>query len=562
MVEEERFQALLAYELLDTLPERSFDRLTELAAYICETPIALVSLVDDRRQWFKSRRGLDVQETPRDIAFCHYAIQQGEILEIPDAARDERFAENPLVIGDLRIRYYCGKPLIDPAGFALGTLCVLDRVPRKLSDDQIRALELAAEEVMDQIQARRTMKKLREQERSLQEAREKAEAADRLKTRFLANVSHEIRTPLNAIVGFPALMLEDWDHFSSEEIRRNLRIVHDSGQHLLTMVNDILDISRIESNQMELDIQTFDAREFLFGVRKSMQPLLIQKGLVLTVELDDAIESITGDPFRLRQVLINLISNAIKASRGGQAIQVFAGMENEVVKISVRDEGPGIPEQVLDRIFDSFFQANSYPEKNTTGSGLGLAIAERIVHLHGGEIIVSSKPGMGSLFSFSLPTHYEPPPVPGEALLRNQASAMRHDIYILIVEDSQVNLLLMEKLLERSGFSYRSAATGEEAIRLAREEFDLVLMDITLPGMDGVEAMRRMNAEREKFRMEPLPFVSLSADAMSDSERKYMDQGFLAHEPKPVDVSGFAGRVMDYVRQRQSRASEAGRPFE
>ena len=190
-----RLKALYDYDVLDTNAEKIFDDLTQLAAQICNTPITLISLIDPHRQWFKSRVGLDAEETSRDIAFCAHAIHQKEIFEVQDTLKDKRFFDNPMVTSEPNIRFYAGTPLVNPDGYAIGTLCVIDDKPNKLTKDQRNALEVLGRSVISQMELRKNIQALKQ-------------ASDH-KTEFLSNMSHELRTPLNAIIGFSRLILDD-----------------------------------------------------------------------------------------------------------------------------------------------------------------------------------------------------------------------------------------------------------------------------------------------------------------------------------------------------------------
>jgi GAF domain-containing protein len=206
--EAERLAALRGYAVLDTGPELAFDEVTQLASRLCDTPIALVSLVDADRQWFKSRVGLAAPETPRDIAFCTHAMLEDGIFEVEDAARDPRFSDNPLVLEDPSIRFYAGAPLINPAGLALGTLCVIDRQPRRLSETQRMSLVVLGRQVIAQLELRQRIRELSQLSLELTVARDRALAGTRARDIFLANMGHELRTPLNAILGLSELLLE------------------------------------------------------------------------------------------------------------------------------------------------------------------------------------------------------------------------------------------------------------------------------------------------------------------------------------------------------------------
>lgn len=228
----QRLEALHSYEILDTGEEQVFDDLTQLAAHICGTPIALVSLIDETRQWFKSRVGLEATETSRDLAFCAHAILGRDLFMVGDALEDERFADNPLVTGGPEVRFYAGAPLVDPNGRGLGTLCVIDKVPRELTTDQVAALGALSRQVVSQMQLRKALIDQQEWSAHLLTAKREAEEANRTKSRFLAHMSHELRTPLNAIIGFSNVVrkkttLDERNTMLLERIAAN-------GTHLLT----------------------------------------------------------------------------------------------------------------------------------------------------------------------------------------------------------------------------------------------------------------------------------------------------------------------------------------
>ncbi len=319
--EAERLAELHATGILDSRPEEIYDRVTRLASWIAATPISLVSLVDADRQWFKSRVGLEASETSRDLAFCAHAIlRPSELMVVEDTHTDPRFARNPLVREAPFIRFYAGAPLVTRSGHALGTLCVIDQVPRQLDEDSTEALRTLAGLVMAQIE-------LGIVNTDLREALVGVAAASRAKSAFLATMSHEIRTPLNAIIGMSGLLLREG---LPERQERFAGIIRRSGEHLLHVVNDVLDYSRIEAGHVELDIAAIDvvavAEEVveLFGGAPG-------EGRV-TIEVDESVpRRVEADARRVRQILSNLVGNAVKFDESGPV----------VVRLGVRGRSPG-----------------------------------------------------------------------------------------------------------------------------------------------------------------------------------------------------------------------------
>ena len=312
--ESERLQALKDYEVLDTLPEMDFDDFTQIASHICGTPIALISLVDESRQWFKSRHGLDAPETPRDVAFCSHAILQDDVFVIPDSFEDERFHDNPLATGAPDVRFYAGAPLNTPTGQKIGTLCVIDNKPRSISPEQIAALEALARQVINQLELRLSKKQT-----------EKTLEAKKI---FFANMSHEIRTPLNGIIGFTDLM---FDQDLNDESKRSLEYINDCSKSLLMIVNDILDVSKIDIGKLSLEDIPFDLDLSIQGAMSVVQKQIADKGLELNLNLPEAVPAVViGDPLRVKQILINLLGNAVKfTERGSVNIEVAASKTAE-----------------------------------------------------------------------------------------------------------------------------------------------------------------------------------------------------------------------------------------
>lgn len=384
--EDARLAALENYDILDTARDQAYDDFTALAAAICGTPIAVISLVDKQRQWFKSKIGLDIDGTPRDQAFCAHAIVDNRTLIVGDASRDARFHDNPLVVGIPNIRFYAGAPLVTGDGHGLGTLCVIDRVPRTLTAQQIGALEALSRQLMTHLDLRQAMVALRE--------------AENAKKKFVAHVSHELRTPLTSIRGAVALVL-DGDPALAQDSRELLRAAHRSANRLLALVNDLLDLERVGSGELSVDKRDCDLSAALERAADTVKPIAAAAGVGLAIAAT-AIR-LHADPERLTQVVINLLANAVRFSPRGGTVTVGVEQQPRVVRITVDDQGPGVPLDFREAIFEPFKQVQGSAAHRKGGTGLGLTISHGIVQAHDGSIQVVDAPGGGARFTIELP---------------------------------------------------------------------------------------------------------------------------------------------------------------
>ena len=384
--EAERLAALRVYDILDTPDEQAYDDFTELAAQICESPISTITFVDETRQWFKSRVGLPGRGGPREYAFCAHAIVDNQFLMVPDATKDVRFNDNPLVLGDPDIRFYAGAPLVNPEGHGLGTLCVIDRKPRTLSDGQQRALQALARQLMALLELRRALRLLDE--------------AQQAKKMFVANVSHELRTPLTSIRGSLALVL-DSEPTLDPDSKQLLSAGHRNAERLLALVNDLLDLERVGSGQLSVEKRDCGLAAILDRAADTVRPIAADLGVSL--EIAPTPIQMHADPDRLMQVLINLLANAIRFSPRGGTVSVGVQQSGDRVRITIDDQGPGVPKDFRDSIFEPFKQVEGSKLHKKGGTGLGLAISKAIVHEHGGGLGVDEAPGGGARFWFELP---------------------------------------------------------------------------------------------------------------------------------------------------------------
>lgn len=426
--EVERLAALREYEILDTPPEAAFDRITALAADIFDTKIATVSLIDTKRQWFKSLVGLDSREMPRD-AFAEQIILSEGVMVVPDAVLDDRFSAHPLVQTAPLIRFYAAAPLTLRSGHRLGALCIIDPQPRaELSEKEKHRLAALAEIVVTEMDLRLTTERLslarhraeaatalaRAASKKAEAASKKAEAASKVaerasraaeaanqaKSEFLANMSHELRTPLTSIIGFADLL--GATPSLTERERHFAHKIQGASRNLLAIVNDVLDLASLEAGNVAVTPEPMDVRPIAASALEMVAEQASAKGLSLELRAPSEMPLVEVDGARLRQVLLNLLANAVKFTVRG-SVTVAIEPRDGWVEIAVRDTGVGIEPDRLEKVFERFVQADASVARRFGGSGLGLAISRRLAEQMGGVLTATSHRGKGSTFTLRLP---------------------------------------------------------------------------------------------------------------------------------------------------------------
>ena len=387
-----RLDALKEHSILDTLPEKEYDEITFLASQICGTPISLISLIDEKRQWFKSHYGTDATQTPREIAFCAHAINDKDnIFIVEDSRKDVRFHDNPLVTGDPGVIFYAGVPLVTSEGYALGVLCVNDHVPRKLDQFQIKALEVLSNQVGRLFELRRKTRKLESSIYHLETQNKGLE-------KFASVAAHDIKSPLCNIVMMTELFGEKYTDSLDSEGKEILQMVSSSTYKLTQLIDGILKYSKntklLNENRVELCLQR------------------IIEGLIPLI--DSAHEArfhispkhdifIYSNKIALEQIFINLITNGIKYNDNAEpSISIHMEDHSDHIKINVIDNGPGIQSKDKEKIFEIFETNDSIDRFGEKGHGIGLATVKALVEGLGGTIQVVSDFGHGANFEFTI----------------------------------------------------------------------------------------------------------------------------------------------------------------
>ncbi len=675
--EPERLAALRRYVAAAVDERSAFQQIARFAADLLKTPIALVSVIEDNQQIFRGAVGADLPALPPYMLTCEWTLRADgtEPLIVRDTLADPAAKDSPAVLGEPHVRFYAGTPLLGADGQRVGTLSVIDKVPRPdVTDDQLQRLvglaSIAAGQLRMESEAQEQQQRLEESEERqswlglaesvshlghwrwvirtgerwwsegffrilgmepakdpksteelyalmseadavalttammrsrdsgedfevevgvrrpdgedrlvvvrglaelgadsrpevifgvaqditekkkadarLSSALQEAEAGSRAKAEFLANMSHEIRTPLSAIIGFSGLLrgLPDL----SEEARRYGDRIAGAGQGLMSLVNDVLDFSKIDAGQLELDLQPFSIRSLIEDCTGLVALEAASKQLTVAASVDAKMpEQLHGDRERLRQILLNLLSNAVKFTASG-GVEVRGEYTGKALRLRVSDTGRGLTDEQQARLFQRFFQADTSIQRTFGGTGLGLAICRGLAELMGGEIGVESREGEGSTFWIEVPMK-----AVRRARQAPKAEAIEESrpLNILVVDDVAVNRELLRTILTSCGHEIQEAPGGTEAIEAAlANPFDIILMDVHMPGVDGLAATRAIRTNDGPNGQTPI--IALTADARPEQVVECTKAGMSAYLTKPISVVALLTAMADLSRPADS----------
>lgn len=584
--EKTRLEAVLSYCILDTPGERVFDELTSLAASHFGVPIALISIMGDDYKFFKAAIGTTLTRMERDLSFCSHCILGDEVMVVPDTRQDVRFLDNPLVTGETSIHFYAGAPLVTKGGVRLGTFCILGREPNETFDlssqESLQRFAYIASELIEQRILPQALEKAELQNAALEQRTKQEMAASQAKTDFLSNVSHEIRTPMNGILGM--LQLLTGTPLDAEQLHY-AEVAQSSGSTLLALIDDLLDLSKIEAGKTTIDALAFDLSRSLQDVVEMWRIQSHTKGLRFSLCVGPSVpRRLIGDPGRLRQVLNNLISNALKFTyHGSITIRVDSIKDlqaSATIRFSISDTGIGMTEDQSKALFQPFTQADASTTRKYGGSGLGLFISKRLVELMQGEIGIDSVPEVGSTFWFTIKLLKQSSAtclvesdgrelgtadikrayaqavcverLADQTIVTQNSSDDKRPRRILVAEDNPTNQLVVKSQLAKLGYEFVLVANGEEAVAMVQQgHFDLVLMDCEMPGMDGYDATRNIR----DLGYATLPIIAVTAHAMAGNRDACLNAGMDYYLSKPLDIGRLARTLQEWCnRARYDRS--------
>jgi PAS domain S-box-containing protein len=437
-------------------------------------------------------------------------------------------------------------PLVSSTGNLLGVISTHFNAPHRPSEQELRLMDLLARQSADYLERIRVEDERAQLLSREHELRETAEEANRLKDEFLAIMSHELRNPLNVILGYAELLLRMEEIKASPNLTRMAEAVRRNAMAQSKLIRDLLDLSRLRSGKLELNRETVSPVASIENAIETVRLEAAGKEIEIEVSAPEDLLFVRADPVRLEQIIWNLLNNSIKFTPKGGRIEVRLYEDNDHIVLAVEDNGQGIDDSFLPHIFEIFRQADAGTNRAQAGMGIGLAVVQQLVELHGGSVTANSAgAGKGAVFEIRLPRSVQTklPPAPEFEPGLTTFSGMN----ILVVDDSEDTTEMVQHLLEIGGASVSAATSGGDALRLAKErDFDVVLSDISMPGMDGFEFLKKL---RELPGKEDLPAVALTGFGRPEDVRRASQEGFYAHLTKPFDIQALATLLQKLPRK-------------
>jgi signal transduction histidine kinase/CheY-like chemotaxis protein len=471
-----------------------------------------------------------------------WTVQSNEMVNIPDALQDPRFK---IVDPSRAPRSMLLLPLSSPQ-HVIGAMTMARRLVQPFTDVDAALVRVIVSQAAISIENAQLyaamhghMSRIEEQNHELEDANVQINEVSRLKSEFLANMSHELRTPLNSILGFSEILKDNLAGALSDEQRVEcLEAIHASGEHLLQLINDVLDMSKIEAGRMDLVLEEFAVDSSIREVITVVKSLAGRKNIELSIATEPEDLVVYADKGKFKQVIYNLLSNAIKFTPESGSVFVDTKVREQAgdMLVTVTDTGVGISAEHIDKIWGEFYMVQG-EHQTQKGTGLGLALVRKLVELHGGQIDVFSEEDKGSTFSFTMPLE-------AGAAQGEQQSLSR---LILLVDDNPSNLELTRMILTAGGYRVEVATDGQEGLLKAKElKPSLILMDIQLPGMDGLTATRALKSDPDTAGIK---VVALTANAMKGTKEEALQAGCIGYIPKPIDVKRFVRDITEFLRQ-------------